>query len=76
MRLGPDREVRYDRILVLGAGHAAAGPEATARWVQEAQLLGTSQVGTTQAKPKGRDEEVEVPLFPSDHFGVFAKVAL
>ena len=65
MKPDQQREARFDRILAKISAGGKCGLECT-----DVELVGTEQVGQV------RLEEEAVPLFCSDHFGVFAKFAL
>jgi len=65
MKPDQQREARFDRILAKTSAGGKCGLECT-----DVELVGTEQVGQV------RLEEEAVPLFCSDHFGVFAKFAL
>ena len=64
LKPGQGREVRFDRILLRGG------------CVVEAELVGGEQVGEVGATNTTGGRGDRVPLFCSDHFGVFARVEL
>ena len=65
MKPDQQREARFDRILAKTSAGGKCGLECT-----DVELVGTKQVGQALI------EEEAVPLFCSDHFGVFAKFKL
>ncbi len=63
LKPGQEREARFDRILVRTSPTGAG-----ALTVAQVEMLGTKQVGTAEDSQKA-----EVPLFCSDHFGLYAR---